>query len=141
MIVLTFLWMRWMDVQVDDDQFSAGNYAEYCYQMKEMDDDIPDNIVNDADMDESTLADALADKFTEGNFMGDSDDGDDDNDETIENDHEDNMNNDDEFTDGNPVQLLNDEDYNDTDTDAEPVIDVDEKTAVNSFGEEKGRRN
>ena len=99
--------------------------------MKGLDDDIPDNIVDDMDMDESTLADALADEFTEGNFMGDSDGGDDDDDdETVETDHENNTNNDDEFTAGNHVQLLNDNEIVETDIYAEPVFDVDEETAV-----------
>ena len=123
----------------DDDQFSAGNYVEYCYQMKEMDDDILDNTEDDADTDESTFADALADKFTEGNFMGESDMNscDDDNDDMVENDHEHNMNNVDGFTAGNFVEVPNDENYDGDDTDADAVIDVDEKTAVDSFGEEK----
>ena len=78
-----------------DDKFTAGNYVEYCCQIKmednnlddtddetEVDKSTPDDDAGteeftaghfvDSDMDEST-ADAVADKFTEGNFIGEID--------------------------------------------------------------------
>ena len=60
----------------DENEFSEGNFNENCYQMTELNDDNPDSIVEETDADEFILTDAtLADKFTEGNFMEDSDTG------------------------------------------------------------------
>ena len=70
------------DDREDDDGFTEGNFNENCYQMTELNDDNPDSIVEETDTDESIFNDiTLADKFTEGNFMGDSDNND-ENDET-----------------------------------------------------------
>ena len=117
-----------VDEMEDENEFSEGNYNEYCYQMTGLDDDIPDSIVEETDADKFILTDALADKFTEGNFMGDSDE--DDDEDIAETVHEDNTNNDDEFTAGNHVQMLNDDENDENDIDADPVFSVDDKTSM-----------
>ena len=123
----------------DDDEFSAGNYVEYCYQMQEVEDNILDNTDNDAETDKSTIAGTESDKFTAGNFMGESDlnSCDDDTDDAVETDHENNMNNVDKFTAGHFVEEPDHDNHDDDDTDADAVIGVEEKAAVDNVGEDK----
>ena len=97
--------------------------------MTELDDDIPDSIVEETDADKFILTDApLADEFTEGIFMGDSDA--DDDEEIAETVHVDNTTNDDEFTAGDHVQLLNDDEHDETGMDADSVFSANDKTSL-----------
>ena len=63
------------DVYVDDldqdEDFSAGNYVEYCNQMTELKDNITDSSEDDAETGDESI-DAVADKFTEGHFIEDT---------------------------------------------------------------------
>ena len=97
--------------------------------MTELNDDNPDSIVEETDADEFILTDAtLADKFTEGNFMEDSDA--DDDEEIAEAIHVNKTTNEDEFAAGDHAQLLNNDEHDETDMDADPVFSADDKTSL-----------
>ena len=85
--------------------------------------------MEETDADESIFNDiTLADEFTEGNFMGDSDTNDED--EIAEAVYMDNSNNDDDFAAEDHAQLLNNDENDETEMDADPAFGADDKTSL-----------